>query len=206
MVVIDNMSGRTVALLGGAGKKEADRILDYTNVPVPPASSLKPIALYADLVDSGEVNPATMFDDVPIYYKETENGISGYPKNSPNVYDGQVCLADAIAFSKNTVAITAYRILGADRIVKSLGEKYGIEGLGNSDYYESPLALGQLTDGITLRQLTRAYSAFAREGVISFTKYYDTVYNKDGDVLLVSISNEKRIMSREGAQMMNQLL
>ena len=206
LVVIDNSSGKTVALAGGIGRKEGDRVLDFTKALITPGSALKPLALYAPLVDSGEAGPASIFNDVPLYYKNNNGAISAYPKNSPNVYDGEICLSDAIAYSKNTVAVEIYKTLGAESISESLIDSFGLSTIDENDMYESPLALGQLTNGVNLRELTRAYTAFPREGVISSYRLYDAVYKKDGSVLLSATPREKRIMSVEGARMMNQLL
>ncbi len=206
MVVIDNSTGNTVAMIGGAGVKGGDKILDFTNIPIVPGSTLKPIALYAPLVDSGIINPATVFDDVPIGYKEEYGTLVGYPKNSPNVYEGLISLYDAVAYSKNTVAVSVYNTLGASSIVNTLRNSYGFKTIKDSDFYESPLALGQLTYGVTLRELTRAYTAFPREGVISDTKLYSAVYKKDGSPLITYTPDSKRILSVGGARAMNQLL
>lgn len=206
MVVINNQNGCITAEIGGVGKKRADKILDYSSVPIIPGSALKPIALYAPLVDSGEINPSTVFDDVPIEYKEQDGVIIGYPKNSPNVYEGSVCLSDAIAFSKNTAAVRVYRRLGASAIVNSLRNNYMISGICDGDYYESPLALGQLTRGISLKELTRAYTVFPRDGIISVGKHYKYVLKKDGESLIKSRDDARRVISKKGARMMNQLL
>ena len=65
MVVTDAESGYLVGIVGRVGKKNANRLQNHATIPHVPGSALKPIALYAPLIDEGRINWATVFDDVP---------------------------------------------------------------------------------------------------------------------------------------------
>ena len=205
MTVIGNKTGDLIGLVGNGGDKKANKILNYCNVKVTPGSVLKPLALYYTLIDKALANAATMCDDVPIYFNNTNSGIIAYPKNSPDVYDGSVTLSDAIAYSKNTVAVSTYNQLGLNFVYNTLKTSYGFP-LTDNDKYPSPLALGQLTDGVTLVELTRAYAAFANYGIIRDARCYISVIDKDGKILLNNNQNEKRIMKESTAKIMTGLL
>ena len=124
---------------------------------------MKPIALYAPLIDSGLINWSMQFEDTPVRYYDEK---IPYPRNSPDVYDGSISVNDALAKSKNTVAIRLYDMLGADKIFSNLFYDYGFDTLVKeefnskgervTDLAEAPLALGQLTRGVSLRKLTEA--------------------------------------------------
>ena len=71
-----------------------------------------------------------MVDDSAVEIYENEDGsITEYPHNSPDVYSGSITLADALAYSKNTIAVRLYNILGPEAIYKNLTEAYGFDRL-----------------------------------------------------------------------------
>lgn len=211
-VLCDSKSGDLRGISGGVGKKEGSRLINYALTQHTPASTLKPLALYAPLINEGKITWATVFDDVPVRFYEKERGeYSEYPKNSPAVYDGLIPVAAALAQSKNTVAVRLYNILGAKRIADHLSNSYGFNILsesknGKSDMDTSPLALGQLTYGISLRQLTEAYSAFPSDGVMHNGRSYILCMGGNGETLIEKKKEERRIYSPECAKVMTRLL
>ncbi len=215
MVVINSHTSDIVATVGGVGKKTANSITNNILVPHPPASTLKPLALYAPLINRNRINWATVFDDVPVIFNKNGENYTEYPKNYPDVYDGLITVSDALRVSKNTVAVRLSKLIGEEKIFKSLTEDFGfntlvkekqINGKTVTDISLSPLALGQLTYGVSLRKLTEAYTVFAREGVGSNSRSYISVFNSDGELILENTKNEKRIFSIGCARIINQLL
>ncbi len=206
MAVTDNMTGDFVGIIGRGGRKEGNYLLNLASSPITPASALKPLALYAPLIDSGEITPATIFPDVPLYYREINGAISAYPKNSPDTFDGDITVTEALHRSKNTVAIKLYEMLGAERIYSVLEKGYGFPNLSLSDKNAAPLALGQLTGGVSIMKLTEAYGVFASGGILRNARSYISVFSKSGDLLLENGKTEKRLMNRETAMIMTGLL
>lgn len=214
MVVADSLSGALVGVVGRVGEKRANRLLNHATVPHTPGSVLKPIALYAPLLEEGKISWSTVFDDVPLSFEGDTN--REYPRNSPPVYAGLTTVKDAIRHSKNTVAVRLCNILGPRRVFDSLREDFGFntlvearanpQGATLTDIGASPMALGQLTDGVPLLKLTEAYSVFPGEGVLRSAKSYTKVTDSRGDVILENESNEKRLFSESTARIMNQLL
>ena len=213
MVVVDAKNGYLRGIVGRVGKKRGNRVLNHALVPHVPGSALKPLALYAPLIDEGRVNPATVFDDVPISFSESGRE---YPKNYPAVYSGLTTVRDALRLSKNTVAIRLYEMLGAQRIYHLLSDQLGLDTLVRSAYGEggaritdlaaAPLALGQLSYGVSLRRLCEAYAVFPSEGVYHAGKSYIAVYDGEGRALIEKEDSERRVFSAEGARLMNMLL
>lgn len=216
MVIVDSNSGDLLGIVGGVGKKRADLILNYALTPITPGSSLKPLALYAPALEKKYVNWATVFDDVPLEFKKNSDGTYvEYPKNYPQVYDGLITLSDALRLSKNTVAVRLYNLLGKENIFNGLKNNFGFDivdakimsdGRKITDKASSPLALGQLSYGIPLKQLTGAYTVFGRSGEFSEPKSYISVYDSNGKLFMEKKTETKRIFSKETTQIMNQLL
>jgi penicillin-binding protein 1A len=68
------------------------------------------------------------------------------------------------------------------------------------------LALGQLTSGETLLNMTNAYSIFANGGYISKPKTYLYVTDNYGNVVLSNETAHKRVISSETSQIMTKML
>lgn len=216
MVVSDPYSGNLLGIIGNGGKKNSERLFNYATSPVTPGSVLKPLALYAPLIDNGVISYSSMFDDAPLeYIGEGENRIP-YPKNAPDVYEGMIDVSYALKKSKNTVAVHLYNILGMDQTFSHLKEKYNFntlvdkkvtaDGRTLTDKGTSPLALGQLTDGISLRKLTEAYGVFPNDGALCEGKSYLAVYDTTGKVIIKKDTKEKGLYTKEGARIMTALL
>ena len=216
MVICDSLSGDIVAVVGSVGEKTADRILNYATVPVRPASAIKPLALYAPLLDEGKINWATVFDDIPVEITNTKDGIRAYPHNSPDRYDGLVNVKRALEVSKNTVAVRLYKMMGAEKIYSILKNDLGFDTLTRSAYDKkgnkhddlgaASLALGQLTHGVSLRNLTSAYTVFPSEGVYRRGRTYTEVYDSSGSLLFENSNEERRVFTPESARIINKLL
>ncbi len=214
-MVVTNNHADLCGIVGAQGNKRANRILNYATVPHPPASALKPLALYAPLIDSRSVTWSTVVDDSPVeIYEQSDGSITEFPHNSPDVYSGEITVADALASSKNTVAVRFYKMLGAEAIYKNLTENYGFDTIVRSatsggrkitDLAVSPLALGQLSYGVTLRRLTEAYTSFPSEGRLYSGRSYVMCKDSEGK-LMMKQSSEKRVFSVECAQVMNGML
>ena len=216
MAICNSETGDLIAVWGSAGKKRGDRLMNYATVNVTPGSVLKPIALYAPLVDKRRVTPATLFSDTPQKITEKDGSFSLYPKNYPDIYEGEISLSTALEKSKNTVAVQLYSMLGAENIFYSLKNDFGFDSLVRSVYNKngdkitdvdvSPLALGQLSYGVPLIKLTSAYTVFAADGIHRKCRSYTEVLNSRGEQVLENKVQEKRVFRKETARIMNKLL
>ena len=212
--VIDPASGDILGIAGAAGKKQGNRLLNYATVPTAPGSALKPLSVYAPAMDAGLISSATVFDDVPLSFLDGNE--RAWPKNSPDVYQGLCDLGTAIATSKNTAAVRTLRLLGKERSYSTLVHGLGLSGLVRSakgdrgerltDLGEAPLALGQLTFGVSVRELTGAYTTLAGDGTARKGRTYLAVYDNKGKVLLTNEKEERRVFSPETASIMTKQL
>lgn len=217
MLITNNETGQIAAVIGNGRRKTANKLLNLaTDTPHTPGSSLKPLALYAPLIDENLIHWGSVYDDVPLEFIQTNDGYRVYPNNLPKRYDGLTTVKDAIKYSKNTIAIRMYDLFGKERIYSQLTEKYRFahilrskqlhDGTLLTDLAPSPLALGQLSYGVTLKELTDAYASFPRDGVFGISKGYVAVYDKDGNLIIENTQENERIFKKETARIMNQLL
>lgn len=211
MVVTDTETGDLVGIIGRVGKKNGNRLLNHATTPHIPGSTLKPIALYAPLIDEGKINWATVFDDVPVSFIENNGEYREYPHNSPNVYDGLTTVKDALRNSKNTIAVRLCNLITPKKIFNSLKTEFGFETLierekNLTDIAIAPMALGQLGRGVSLRALTEGYGALSGDGVWRESNSYVYLLDHNGRIVIEKEKEERQVFKRTTARIMNQLL
>ena len=216
MVINDSRTNLLRGIVGGVGKKRVNGGYNYATVPTAPGSALKPLALYLPLISERKITPATVFDDVPVSFsKDKEGNYVEYPQNYTKKYDGLTTVSDALRLSKNTVAVRLYNMLGAEKIYKYLVENFDFDSLVYSekvkdgtltDLAPSPLALGQLSRGVSLRKVTDAYNVFSNEGVLNKGRSYIAVYDAAGKKIIENKGFERVVSDSLAARAMTQLL
>ena len=106
------------------------------------------------------------------------------PKNSGGGYSGVITIRTALQRSLNTVSAQILDKLTPRTSFDFLREKLGVTSLVDADCDYAPLALGQLTNGITVREMAQAYSAFVNDGVFTYSRTYSYVTDSEGNVVL----------------------
>ena len=215
-VLIDPKSGRLLAVAGNIGEKKSDRIFNLaTQMLRSPGSVIKPVTVYAPALEKDLITWASVYDDVPVTFTKSGSGYSLWPKNNPRVYAGLTTVNTALCRSTNTVAV---RILGQLGVQTSFGyaKRLGISHLIErengengeilSDVAVAPLALGAVTRGVSVREMTGAYGALACGGVYHESFSYTAVYDKDGNLLLSHDESGERVFSEETADIMTRML
>ena len=212
IVIIDNTTGDIVALSGGVGEKTVhDGWNIATDAQLQTGSAQKPISVYAPAFESGKVSPATVLKDMPISYT---NG--RFPKNDSGRYDYAKTVFQGITSSHNTISCRTLGQIGFEYAYTFAKNSFGLEGL--TDHYEasngkimndldySPLALGALTLGVTVRDMTEAYATFANNGVWREGRTYTKVYDSEGNLVLDNEQTQRQILSEKTVNYMNYCL
>ena len=205
MIIIDPYSGDVLGIAGGVGEKIGDRIQGYaTDTKRPPGSAIKPLSIYAPAIDRGLVNWSTVIEDSPVRIDERSN--TGWPQNANRLYVGRVNVRYALANSLNTVAVKILKMLGNQESFDFLTDDLLINSLDNTnDIGDASLALGQPSKGMTLRELTAAYSIF-EDGMISKSRTYYKVTDKNGKVILDNSYSGREVISEPSAHIMTRLM
>ncbi|MBE6633306.1 MAG: hypothetical protein E7620_03065 [Ruminococcaceae bacterium] len=209
LIVIDNQTGDVLGVAGAVGKKTANRIQNYaTQTLRSPGSSIKPITVYGPALEEGIINWASVYDDVPVNF--TERAGQPWPRNANGVYRGLTNVSYAVAHSTNTVAVRILEELGRERAFRYAKDRFHLESLAEggavTDCDVAALALGQLNYGLTLRELTDAYTVFADRGCYHPYRSYYRVLDGDGTLLLSNPDVSERVLSEENAAIMTKLL
>ena len=180
IVIIDPYTGEIVALSGGTGEKKGNFVLNRVDSKRPPGSSFKPVAVYGPAFDVGLITQYTLVDDSPDIVL---SGTTWYPKNSGGGNRGITTIRQGVVSSLNTVSAQVLDKLSLQTSFDYLTKKLGFN-LEESDLNYAPLALGQLSQGTTVRNMAQAYTSFVNEGVMTYGRTYSRVLDADGNVVL----------------------
>jgi len=213
IVVIDNDTGDVVALSGGVGEKDTFYAYNKaTQAKLQTGSAQKPVSVYAPAFEVGAATPATVYKDLPVYY---EDG-TGWPKNDNRQYQYARTVYQGIVSSVNTISVRTLDDIGYDYAYSfakynlgqsNLIEEYPLEnGQSLSDLDRAPLALGALTVGSTVRDMSAAYATFANDGVYREARLYTKVYNSRGELVLDNQQEERQVLSEKTVNYINYCL
>jgi penicillin-binding protein 1A len=184
--------GAIRAMVGGRDYNDS-QFNRATQAQRQPGSAFKPI-LYAAALEHG-LTPSDHFNDAPVKIGNWQ------PRNYENEYRGDVSVADAIAYSINTVAAQVIERTGVDKVIATARQL----GITSDLQRDDSLALG--TSGVTLLELTTAYAAFAGGGIGAWPYGVVEIKDRDGKTIYRrSGSGPGRVLPADIAGTMNQLL
>ena len=208
IVVMDQYTGEIVATVGGTGEKTRNFGYDRaTQATRPSGSSIKPLAVYGPAVEYGLITPSTWVLDADDEKVSLVHAPAGwYPKNSPNRYDGVITILTALQESKNTVSAQIMDKLTPAASYDFLLNRLNFTSLTEKDCGFAPLALGQQTWGVTVREMAQGFAALANDGVLTQSRTYTLVKNSKGDVVLDNQPRTQVAFSQNTARVMTYML
>ncbi|MBR5769069.1 MAG: transglycosylase domain-containing protein, partial [Clostridia bacterium] len=209
MVVMD-YSGAVRGIIGGR-EKTGNRVLNRATQSLrPPGSSIKPLSVYG---------PAFEYSKDIVWNLEIEDSpVDGkWPKNQSGTPSGEmVTVQRGLALSLNTIAVrvmkefvttsVSYEFLKTKLHISSLVESEKVNGKTLSDISLAPLALGQLTNGISVLELCAGYTIFGSGGMHADPYFYEKVTDSTGNLILEKKPNVTEALSESTAFIMNKLL
>lgn len=186
--VIEQSTGRVVALVGGRGTKEASRTFNRaTQSTRQPGSCFKVLAAFGPAIDIGKKTIASVYNDAPFNYADGTPVVNWYGSE----YRGLQSIRAGIYDSLNIVAVKTIT-----EITPALGFNYLVnfgfttleeaKPIGNQIFTDigQPLALGGLTNGVYNVELCAAYAAIANQGRYIKPTYYTKVIDSKGNVII----------------------
>ncbi|MBI3330303.1 MAG: PBP1A family penicillin-binding protein [Nitrospinae bacterium] len=196
LVALEPHTGHIRVLVGGYNFSRS-QFNRATQAIRQPGSAFKPI-IYATAIQKG-YTPASVIVDSPIVYEQTDGKV-WKPSNYDGAFWGPITLAEALAHSRNIIAIKLLEKVGLKTVVE-FAKRLGIK---------SPLAptmaLGLGASGLTPLELTTAYSVFASEGTYYEPLAVKWVEDWEGRVLEKHASVGERVMGEQEAFVMTSML
>lgn len=200
-------TGRTLAIGGSRYEKTGNRWLSMaTQAYRQTGSSIKPLSVYAPAFETGEITYGTVLEDEPIkgYF---DDGTAG-PNNFEMRYRGSMNVDKAIEMSQNAPAARLVKEMGPQVSFDFLQDKLHFSNLDPvNDVSLSTMALGGLTNGATVKEMTAAFQIFGNAGVYNkpFTYYY-VKDHEENTIIDNREGNGEQVMTPENATIMNDLL
>lgn len=193
IVLMDASTGQIKAIAGGRGEKTASLVLNRATDSVrQPGSTFKVPGEYAAALEAGAVTLGTVIDDAPYTYSDGTT-----VRNASGKYNGRTTIREAISDSLNIPAVKVLQDVGIEAVWDTL-RNFGFKSLTEEDKVEA-LALGGTHNGVTNVQLTAAYTAIANGGEYHKPMFYTKVVDQDGNVILESSNEGKRVLSEKNA-------
>ncbi|MBE6653342.1 MAG: hypothetical protein E7610_08030 [Ruminococcaceae bacterium] len=209
-ILMDPHTGDILAVAGAVGEKCGNRLQNYaTDTRRPSGSCIKPLTVYAPALEQGRITWASLYEDEPLALM---NG-RAWPANGDGKYRGTVTVGRAVAESLNPVAVRILREVGEKNAFTFARDRLGMDSLipaaggAANDETTASLALGQQSRGVTVRELTAAYTAFT-DGIYRRPVSYHRVLDETGRVLLENkpAGEAERALSPANAALMTRLL
>ncbi|MFB4211987.1 transglycosylase domain-containing protein [Shouchella sp. JSM 1781072] len=198
MMFMDVNTGGVLAAQGG--KDYVRKGLNRLHVNRSPASTFKPLAVYAPALESGVYHPYSMLkDELLLYEDETENGYT--PRNVTGEYKGELTLYDSLVESANAPAVWLLNEMGVSDSVNQL-RKFGLQVPDR----QLSLALGGLYEGVSPYEMTRSYRPFAHEGQLIEPHVIKDLYDRNGKRVGGANQVETEVISEQTAWSMTRML
>lgn len=210
MVIMDPYTGQVKALIGGRGKKEANRTLNRaTQTLRQPGSTIKPLAVYSPAIEYGLVSPSTIVNDSSYTVGDWT------PRNDDRKFLGRITVRAALRGSRNVPAVKICNYLTPEAAFDFVQNNYHISTLVDSetrggkvytDKVLSAIGLGGLTDGVSVLEMCAAYATFPNGGKYIEPTLYTKVLDSEGRVLLEHKGQEQIAISESTADDMISML
>ena len=197
MVIIDHTNGQVVGCVGGLGDDSPTYGLDRATSERQQGSAMKPLAAVGPALEEGVITAATIYDDsITKFGGETFTNSTGY--------DGLITVRKGIEKSSNIVNMKIISNLGPSKAVEFLNE-IGMNQINESDAVLS-LVEGGATHGSSPLQMAAGYAMIANGGEYIEPTFYTKVEDSDGNVVLETTQETKRVMSEANAYILSDIL
>lgn len=201
VTILDHKTGQIIAAVGGLEDQVKMKRGDWNRVTRTvrqPGSAIKPIVVTAPGLESGKFTLGNTFDDTP-YEK---NGWR--PNNFSQTFSGRTTIRRALVKSLNIPQI---------RQLELITPKYAADFLRRMEFNVHPnddnnlaIALGGFTNGFTTINMASAYAMIANDGEYISPTFLLKVENRNGDVVYKPEQKRERMMSKENAYLLKNVL
>lgn len=167
-----------------------------TDILRQPGSAIKPFVSYAPAIEKKLIFPMSVILD-----EKTDFG--GYsPKNFNNKYYGNVTVSDSLKNSLNVPAVKLTDMCGIP-YSKSVATRFGLKFSDKDNGLA--IALGGLSDGVTLNNLADAYSTLANGGKYKKSSYIKSI-STNGKTAYVNKTAETKAVGDDTAYLITRML
>lgn len=198
LLAMDIKTGKVKAMVGGRdySKSQFNRAVQSRRQP---GSAFKPI-IYTAALDQG-MTPASIIIDAPyVSSLDPEDEELWRPRNYKEKFFGPTLFRTALIMSRNVITIKILKEIGIFPVI-SYARRMGIESDLSPDL---TLALG--SSGLSLIELTTAYSVFGNNGMLVHPIFINKIEDRTGQIIEENQPINQEAISPETAYVMTDLL
>jgi len=203
-MMIDNRTGAILAMIEGRDYN-IEQLNHATQMKRQPGSAMKPIAAYLPALEEGRIQPATVIDDAPIILPDGGKGFH-IPNNVNLKFNGLMTAREALNQSYNVPALKLFNQVVGIENAWNFAKKLGINTIDESDYKAATGVIGGMKYGVTVEELTNAYSAIANYGEFKDAYLIEKITTIDGDIVYEHKVTPERVFSEETGYLMTDML
>jgi penicillin-binding protein 1A len=204
LLSIESGTGLVKAMVGGKDFRETQFNRAFQSRRQP-GSAFKPVIYAAALDKKFEdpekfYSPATVIIDSPIVFEDEERDFKWKPKNYKEKFFGPTLMRDALAKSRNVVTI---------KILRDIGIEYAIEyasSLGINSELSKDLSIALGSSGVSLLELTNAYSVFANQGFLIEPVFITRIEDRYGNIIEETVPERTKVIEKTTAYLMTHML
>ncbi|UQZ36300.1 carboxypeptidase [Paenibacillus sp. PK3_47] len=203
-MMIDNKTGAILGMIEGRDFN-IEQMNYATQMVRQPGSTMKPIAAYLPALDAGLIQPAGILDDAPVILKDGSKGFH-IPKNANNRYQGLVTARYALNKSLNLPALKLFIEKVGIENAWTFSKKLGITTLQEDDYNAQTGVIGGLRYGVSVEELTNAYSSIGNQGAFNDAYMIEKIVDSQGKIIYQHKAEPEQVFSEQTAYLMTDML
>ncbi len=217
VTIINNQTGGIMAI--GIGRDSPKDIqldqIDHANIARQPGSSVKPLIDYGPAFDLHRETAGTWLPDIPVQYPGGPGQKPYAPKDDTLTWQGLVSVRTALVQSINVPAVETL-----DKITPEVGTSYfaregipvgattisGQPTLVKADTEQLATAIGGMTHGLTVEQMTSAYTTFPNQGTWRQSYVISSIDDRTGNRVYQVHQQVNQVFSPQTAWVMTNIL
>jgi penicillin-binding protein 1B len=203
-IMIDNRTGAILGMIEGRDYKQ-EQLNHATQMVRQPGSAMKPIAAYLPALEAGLIQPASIIDDVPIVLADS-GGKAHIPENWDGKFHGLITAREALQWSYNIPALKLFNDKVGIQNAWTFAKNVGITTITAQDSQAKTGVIGGLTYGVSVEELTNAYTSIGNQGIYNDSYLIAKIENAMGDVIYEHQSAPKTVFSKQTAYLMTDMM
>lgn len=198
LISMNPKTGEVLAMVGGRDHTTMLEFNRATDALRQPGSVIKPMVAYVPALEAG-LNPATILDDAPVML--TQDGKTVWPQNYDFRYLGLKPMRYGVEQSVNPMAVRAMQAAGGPAKAADYARKFGLTTIGKEDEHLA-LALGGVTRGSTVLDITTAYATLANMGVKVDPVIISKITDREGTTIYEATPKKEVVIKASTAYLM----
>lgn len=203
-ILIENATGKILSFVGGRDFNR-EQINHATQTLRSNGSTMKPLLVYAPAFEYG-----VSFSGKPLLNTFVSIPIEGQEPYAPENYEGGSITGltdtrEALKRSYNIPAILQYMEILNQKPATFL-DKMGFTSLHKYDYSAPSVAIGALTNGVTVEENVNAYATFANGGQFIDAYMIEKIIDDKGNIIFKHETKKVDVFSPQTAYLMTDLM